>query len=95
MLIRKIELLLVGIKISLAILPGVPIGSPRNAKLEHRIFRAWLGGGIGTVHTIEAGSKRLRMGSAALYLNRVTSLLSIAVECASWRKPLPGCTRMT
>ena len=36
--IRKIELVLVGINISLAILPGVPIGSPWNAKLEHRDF---------------------------------------------------------
>ena len=50
---RKIELLLiVGINISLAILPEVSIGSPRNAKIEHRDFSpryTLLGGGIGPI----------------------------------------------
>ena len=53
---RNIELLLVGINISLTILPVVPTGSPRNLKLKHRILLlgyAWLGGGI---YLIEAGT---------------------------------------
>ena len=65
---RKIELLLVGINISLAILPGVPIGSPRNAKLEHRDFSpryAWLGGDLVQL-------KQGRDGSVTLYPCDVT-----------------------
>ena len=76
---RKIELLLVGVNTSLAILPRVPIESPLNVKLEHQ----------DVLPRYDAAWRRnlfnfSRVETAPLSSTCVTSLFPLTVECANW-----------